>query len=106
MKWHQTLIKTAGAPQYLQERVSDLRHAADLAKTAPREASRVLSHVVSQLDQHHDKDFIPLLQEAGKAMLDSPARAITVINHIVAAMLSAKEIEEEKREKNPWATQA
>jgi hypothetical protein len=39
-------------------------------------------------------------------MLDSPARAITVINHIVAAMLSAKEIEEEKREKNPWATQA
>jgi len=101
MEWFKKLNKTAKVPQYLQERILDLKHAAELAKTSPRESRQVISHVVLQLKQHHNEEFIPALYEVDKIMLDSPSRAITALKKIAEAMLLAKEIDDEDK-KNPW----
>ncbi len=103
MNWYQPFIKTAAKPPaYLLERISDLRHACDVAKISPREANQILTVVVSQLSTQHDDIFVLPLKDAARIMLDSPERAATAIEKVVAAMLAEKEILEAEQEENIW----
>jgi len=103
MDWYQPFIKTAAKPPaYILERISDLKHVCDVAKTSPREANQILSQVVSQLSTQHDDIFVLPLKEAGRIMLDSPARATTAIEKVVAAMITEKEIQESEQEEILW----
>lgn len=104
MKWYQPFIKEAAAkpPTYLLERVSDLNHACEVAKTAPREANKIIAQVITDLSTQHDDVFAAPLQEAEKIMLDSPFRAISAVQKVVASMMLEKELKEDESEEKIW----
>lgn len=104
MEWYSRLSNkrlAAKVPSYLEERVSDLRHANDMLKTSPRDAKTVISTVITQLQNHHDGDFVPPLTEAMRVILDSPNRASEIIDKVVNAMLAERQLMEKEQE-NPW----
>lgn len=107
MEWyHLSNLKLAAKPPaYMMERISDLKHACDIAKTSPRDANKVISSIISQLSTQHDDDFIAPLQEASRIMLDSPARAQDAIQKVVQAMIAEKDIQDAEREKEKWKIQ-
>jgi len=94
MEWYSRLRTAAKVPSYLEERVSDIRHAKDLLKTSPRDAAVVISKVITQLDVHHDGAFSPPLQEAMRVLRDSPARASEILEKVVSAMIAERRIME------------
>lgn len=104
MEWYRRLNKIAAKPPaYLIERISDLKHACDVAQVSPREANAVISKVISQLSKQHDDDFVVPLKDAAKIMLDSPARAKGAIEKVVEAMIAEKELlEAEIEDSKPW----
>lgn len=103
MEWYHPFIKKAASPPaYLVERISDLKHACDIAKTSPRDANKILSEVVSQLTHHHNELFVPPLKDAARIMLDSPERATQAIQKVVEAMIAEKDIQEAEREEVVW----
>jgi len=104
MEWYRPLKLAAKPPAYMVERISDLKHACDLAKTSPRDANLVISNVITQLSGQHDDDFIAPLQEASRIMLDSPFRAQDAIQKVVSAMIAEKDIQDAEREKEKWKT--
>lgn len=104
MKWYANIRTAAKPPSYLVERVSDLKHACDVAKTSPREANLVVSRVISQLSMHHDDAFVAPLKDAIGIMLDSPARARSAIEKIMAAMIAEREMSETESDEKPWKT--
>lgn len=107
MDWYRlsNLKIAAKPPAYMVERISDLKHACDLAKISPREANNVISSVISQLSNQHDNDFVAPLQEASRIMLDSPFRAQDAIQKVVAAMIAEKDIQDADRERDKWKIQ-
>ena len=96
MHWFRSLLKSAAIkpPAYMVERISDLRHAADISKSAPREAQRLIQRVMAQLDRQNDHDFAEKLKEAEKRVLDNPLAANLVIQDIITAMKIAKREDE------------
>lgn len=107
MDWYAPLRKkqlhVAGKPpSYIFERISDLNYACDVAKTSPCDANQVISQVITQLEKHHDDDFVPSLKEASRIMLDSPNRASEAIQKVVSAMMAEKEIMESAETEYSW----
>jgi hypothetical protein len=103
MEWFRLLKKAAAKPPaYLIERISDLKHACDVAKTSPREANNILSEVSASLQKQHDEEFVAPLKEASKIMFDSPPRAINAIEKIISSMMLEKELLEAEKEKPKW----
>ena len=78
MHWFRSLLKSAAIkpPAYMVERISDLRHAADISKSAPREAQRLIQR--------------EKLKEAEKRVLDNPLATNLLIQDIITAMKIAK----------------
>jgi hypothetical protein len=104
MEWYSHLLnpRTAGKPpSYLVERISDLQHASDLAKTSPCEAKLVISRVISQLSDHHDDQFATPLKDILNILHDSPKRAVEAIGKVVATMLAERE-DQEAETRDKW----
>jgi hypothetical protein len=104
MDWYAKIIKTASKPpSYLVERVSDIKHAGDMLKGAGslREAKLLIDRIISQLEQHHDDDYVKPLKEACGVILDSPKKAKAILDKVAELMLLERdmhdsEIEEKK----------
>jgi hypothetical protein len=103
MRWYKLASRP---PAYVQERVSDIRHAAETAMVAPSDARKMLSGIISQLKSNHDDEYAKVLDGAVALMLDSPSRAGDLMREVAEAMLSDKRRKDtqEKRRPTPWKT--
>ena len=111
MDWYSKTIKVASKPpSYLVERVSDLRHAGDLLKNGGslRETRTLICRIISQLEQHHDDDYVKPLREACDVILDSPKKARAILEKVAELMIVERDMhdaEAEERTKNKWTRQ-
>jgi len=104
MKWYAGRLTkmAAGPPAYLIERISDLRNASDVSKTAPGVARSLLREIIAQLESHNDKEFAAKLAQAERKMLDSPKMAREIIIQVVSAMLEARDVFQEEAKRPQW----
>lgn len=89
-------------PAYLLERISDLHYVIDLANNSPSEARRVLAHVITNLNTHHDDQFVMPLSLASSKMIDNPTSSKEIIGKVIGMMLLAREELRRKEKTQPW----
>ena len=108
MDWYSKIIKTASKPpSYLVERVSDIKHAGDMLKNSgsSREVKLLIDRIISQLEQHHDDDYVKPLKEACGVILDSPKKAKAILDKVAELMIVERDMHDaeiEERRKNKW----
>lgn len=103
MEWYKS--PSPKPPSYLVERISDLEHASELAKTSPSESRSLLNAISTQLRNHHDVEFAKVVEEASRVVLDNPTKAMAVIGSAIDQMLSDKDdhdVSQEAERKNKW----
>ena len=101
MRWYQPIRLASTPPSYVIERVSDLTRASRTCQISPSNAKTILRHVIKQLNDHMDEEYITDLEAASRIVLDSPQRAKALIEVVVGKMISDKEVHMINKEK-PW----
>lgn len=103
MQWYSRLYKEAQRPPaYLIERISDLEHAIEVSRTSPTDAKAIIQHVADRLRTHHDIEYADTLDEAVKALSDSPARSSAIISKVISMMILSKDLHDEAERKKSW----
>jgi len=100
LEWFRSYIKKASRPpSYIMERISFLEHSMDCVSA--REAQKVISKVIDQLESHKDDEYVDALKMARSRVLDSQQDANRMISTVINKMKYDLSIEERKK-KLPW----
>ena len=102
MQWYDSLRVASKPPAYMVERISDLLHASDLARTAPSDARSLIDLTVSKLVEHMDDEYVDDLTAISGIILDNPTKARDMLDLVVGIMRNDKRRLEREKQRHPW----